>query len=196
MSMKSTGQLLLPLMSSQEDTRASLFPLPGSEKVRGITATSGRECLRQSRNSGPLGFLEKMLLGTSRWASIVCLLTWRHKATPAGHSLYQLVPLEQCTSETACGLLPTMTKTANLWAPSMQKWKRHRLLPTLTRHDVRHGATPERTQRMWEDSSRGADLPSTLRVLGVGDGGINPSWAEEYMGFPIGWTELEPSETP
>ena len=25
-------------------------------------------------------------------------------------------------------------------------------------------------------------------------GPINPEWAEWYMGFPIGWTELPPSE--
>jgi hypothetical protein len=27
-------------------------------------------------------------------------------------------------------------------------------------------------------------------------GPLNPEWCEWYMGFPIGWTELNPSETP
>ena len=27
-------------------------------------------------------------------------------------------------------------------------------------------------------------------------GQLNPTWVEWLMGFPIGWTDLEPSETP
>jgi hypothetical protein len=30
----------------------------------------------------------------------------------------------------------------------------------------------------------------------LGNGGLNPPWVEWLMGFPIGWTDLEPSETP
>jgi site-specific DNA-cytosine methylase len=72
-----------------------------------------------------------------------------------------------------------------------------RMMPTLTAHDVRGGAKPERSERMWESSARGLDLSSTLRaVFPESTGIINPSWGEGYMGFPTGWTELEPSVTP
>jgi hypothetical protein len=27
-------------------------------------------------------------------------------------------------------------------------------------------------------------------------GPLNPTWVEWLMGFPLGWTDLEPSETP
>jgi hypothetical protein len=71
------------------------------------------------------------------------------------------------------------------------------LLPTITRHDYRGGCKPERTARMRETSQRGLDLPSLIRLrFPESTGLLDPSWAEGHMGFPIGWTELPPSETP
>lgn len=70
------------------------------------------------------------------------------------------------------------------------------LLPTLCARGYRGGATPERTELMRQDSARGLDLPSELRQhFPETTGLINPSWAEGFMGFPIGWTDLNPSET-
>jgi hypothetical protein len=72
-----------------------------------------------------------------------------------------------------------------------------RMMPTLTAHDVRGGAKPERSEKMLESSARGLDLASTLRaVFPESTGIINPSWGEGYMGFPTGWTELTASATP
>jgi DNA (cytosine-5)-methyltransferase 1 len=70
--------------------------------------------------------------------------------------------------------------------------------PAADADQARHqgGCKPERTIRMWQGSSRGCDLPSTMRILYPESTGIiNPSWAEGFMGFPIGWTELDASET-
>lgn len=74
--------------------------------------------------------------------------------------------------------------------------KEYGLWPTLTRHDYRIGCKIERTARMRTISKRGLDLPSYLRLSGLGTGIINPAWAEEYMGYPTGWTALKPSEMP
>lgn len=75
-----------------EDTLASLSVWPGSEKARAMTAISGQRCLLASKNTDPVGLLEKMLLDTSLWASTVCYLTWKVKATPQGRLLFQLAP--------------------------------------------------------------------------------------------------------
>ena len=107
---KNFGELLT---SSPEDTHASLFPMPGDEKARKMTAISGRRCLGLSKASGPLGSLEKMLLGTSIWASTTCFLTWKPKGTPQGRISYQLVPSMPGTDETEFSLLPTPTAQDN-----------------------------------------------------------------------------------
>jgi len=57
-----------------------------------MTAISGRKCIGSWTSSGPLGCLERMLLGSSEWASTECFLTWRTAATPSGRLLFRLVP--------------------------------------------------------------------------------------------------------
>lgn len=82
-----------------EATHANLFPQPGNDVARKMTATSGRRCLELSKKSGPLGYLLKTLLATSRWASTLYLLTWKVKVTPARRSLFQLQASAPRTSE-------------------------------------------------------------------------------------------------
>lgn len=69
------------------------------------------------------------------------------------------------------------------------------LLPTLCARDYRYGSKRERTDRMRVTSSRGLDLPAELRYRGW-NVAVRPDGAETFMGFPVGWTELDPSETP
>jgi hypothetical protein len=40
-----------------------------------------------------------------------------------------------------------------------------------------------------------ANLPEAM-VEATGGGSLNPTWVEWLMGFPLGWTDLEPSATP
>ena len=83
-----------------------------------MTATSGRRCIGSWTSSGPLGCLERTLLGSSTWGSTECFLTWRAAATPSGRLLFRLVPSMPRTAvkdysssdiETAMGLCPTAT---------------------------------------------------------------------------------------
>ncbi len=126
-----------------------------------------------------------------------CIVTWTTWDTPWGALRYKPRYSALTTSEIAIGLWPTLTSTANLFAPSMQKWPRHRsLLPTLTAHDYRGGAKPERTAKMRETSKRGTDLVTTLREHYGGTGRINPSWAAAFMGYPIEWAQCAASAMP
>lgn len=46
-------------------------------------------------------------------------------------------------------------------------------------------------------SQAGRDtIPGRLVEERGSDGVLNPEWVEWLMGFPIGWTDVEPSETP
>jgi len=96
----------LPLFSP-EAFPASPFPVPGNEKARKMTVTSGLKCLESYQKQGPLGLLAKMLVGSSTWDSMNVFLIWKLKATKCNHLLYQLAPKTPRTDGTGCGLLHT-----------------------------------------------------------------------------------------
>lgn len=90
-----------------EDTLASLSATPGSEKARKTTAISGRSFAKSLPISGPLGVCLKMLLGTLRWASTRCFLTWKAKDTPQSRLIFQLAQSTPRTSGAECGFWHT-----------------------------------------------------------------------------------------
>jgi hypothetical protein len=103
------------------DSLVSRSPVLESSEVRTTPAISGRKCLDLSGNAGPLGLLEKMLLGSSDWAWTKYSLTWQPKATPQGRLIFQLARLAPRTFDNGSGLLHTPTAQANQMAPSMRE---------------------------------------------------------------------------
>ena len=69
------GQISLFSAEASRD-HANHLVLPGSNEARKMTATSGQKWLGLSRNSGPLGSLEKMLLESLEWHSPIFFLNW------------------------------------------------------------------------------------------------------------------------
>lgn len=119
--------------------------------------------------------------------------TWPRSGMTRSGIAYQLATLAPITSEIESGSLPTLLagNQSMSGGPTNSRKKWAAMLPTLCARDYRGGATPERTKAMQAQSSRDLDLPSVLRLLfPESTASINPSWAEGYMGFPIGWTEL------
>jgi hypothetical protein len=62
-----------------------------------------------------------------------------------------------------------------------------RLWPTPSANEDAAGTPNGKMQKM---------LGNHPDVRGSGDGSLNPTWVEWLMGFPLGWTALEPSEMP
>src|SRR6185437_3380729 len=54
--------------------------------------------------------------------------------------------------------------------------------------------TPAATD--WKGSSKMGQRRGQLSEAAALGGQLNPTWVEWLMGFPLGWTDLEPSETP
>ena len=73
--------------------------------------------------------------------------------------------------------------------PTLQKSFRRRPLkvPTSTARDYRSPGLPEKRQARMD-----ARAQPLTEVVG---GQLNPDWVEWLMGWPIGWTDLEPLET-
>ena len=102
-----------------EASLVSHSPKRESSKLKTTPDISGRKCLELSGNSGPLGCVEKMLLGSCDWAWTKYSLTWKAKATPRGRLIFQLARQAHPTSDNDYGLLHTPTAKANQTSPSM-----------------------------------------------------------------------------
>lgn len=90
-----------------EDSLASHSLLPGSSGAREMTATSGRKWLGLSKNSGPLGLLEKMLLESLGWHSPIYYLSWKPVDIGQGHFIFRLAESEPDTTDTGLRLWAT-----------------------------------------------------------------------------------------
>ena len=157
----------------QEDFLASRSLRPGSEEARKMTVTSGRKCCELYRKSGPIGLLVKTLLVSSAWRSTRCFLTWKTSATPARRLLFRLVPSTPRTEETGSQLLPTIRASDSKGCGKFGS------------KSANHGLKKKYL------------TGTVISLYQIGHGGIlNPTWAEWFMGFPIGWTELNASGTP
>ena len=157
----STHSILLPA-----DSRASPTPALVSSSEREILATSGLKLAESLSFPGPLGSLAKTLLGSYRWGSTMCSMTWKHSVTPRGRLVYRLVPSAPRIDANGCSLLPTPSGVSS--------------------HGKNHvvGRLDE-----WGGSSnpfRGTPL-GRIRCA---------SFEEWMMGMPMGLTALMPSEMP
>jgi hypothetical protein len=181
--------------SSDQSTlfaEASLSPARTSALPARAPASTG---IAQAYGESSPVLLAKFDPATSSWrTSQLCLdgelsefsETWPRSGMTRSGTAYRLPPLVPLTAGTESGLLPTPTETANMLAPSMQKWPAHRnLVATPTSRDWRSGKASQATL---EKNSR----PLSEQI----GGSLNPTWVEWLMGFPLGWTAFEPSEMP
>ena len=134
-----------------------------------MTVSSGLKCSGSLRNSGPLGCLVKMCLGSSIWHSTRCFLTWKEQATPRRRLLYRLAVSMPRTDGTEWQFWPT---------PMASSW----------------GGTGHRMilQKMRD---RGMITEEERRALASGNGAekINPELVEWMMGYCQAFTQLLPT---
>jgi hypothetical protein len=206
------------LISSAAGFHASRGPLPGSNEAQKMTVTSGRSWLPLLKSYGLDGSLGKMCeaLLTRNWASSAAFLTWKASAIKPSHLLFQLAPSMPRTDATGSGLwltprasdigkgesnetftkrmgdrsenvaqsLPAQVNNPKTW-PKM--W------PTPTAHLHKEGGYPaeytRNTPTLTAEATQSEGKPHS-------SGSLNPAWVEWLMGFPQGWTDLKPSETP
>ena len=190
-----------------EDSPASRSQQPGSAEARQMTVTSGLRCLELSKKSGPLGSLEKMLLESSAWRSTIFFLTWKTSATKQGRLYFRLVPSMHRIGGTGLQLWPTpKASDCKGSGPLGSKSAEHDLkkgnlkgvvmYPTPTTGAGLCGGTGS-YQNLKALENAGKITEEERRSIATGNGGqLNPTWVEWLMGFPLGWTDLNASETP
>ena len=171
MSEQVEGQLTL----FPADSPASRSPLPGSKEARKMTATSGQKWLGLSKNSGPLGLLEKMLLESLEWHSPIFYLNWKPVGIRQGHFLFQLALSEPGTDVTEWQSWPTPTAadsyTDKMKSSQQKEGSRHsvnlsstvKMWDTPNTMDYLPQRSPEALKRQAEGNRKGRKRPANLR---------------------------------
>lgn len=200
--------------SSAEDSPASQLAMQENAKEIEIPDGCGQNYCESLMTSDPLGYLEKTLKDSLPLDSTRCLATWKILVTPLGRSVYRLAPSGRRTEENGYLLLPTILKsdatsgaifgkedtyrtTKNNTLRRVNKSGKDgsvnlgrliRLLPTLTARDYK-GATKQRIEQGNPKFALDCELQMNGMIL-------QPAFAEAFMGFPHGWTELNALATP
>ena len=217
--MKDLKQMdFFPSTSSLADTLANLSPSQVEKKVKKIQDTSGQSILDLSKNSDQLGSLEKMLVDTLNLVSTPYSRTWKVKVTPQGRLVFQLRASVRTTKESESGLwrtpdnmaggsnLPGIKKAldeGHLKRPSGQQIqirledqvREERLWPTPAAHEGRLGYQRSDTGKKGTQKSLTTQVIDKEGGRKKTTGQLNPTWVEWLMGYPIGWTDLNVSET-
>jgi hypothetical protein len=196
---------------------AAAFPAKTSvspERARALAASA----VAYGRSSPEL--LAKYDRATSSWrTSQLCLdgelsefsETWPRSGLMRNGIAYQLAPLVRLTDAIGSGLLPTPTEGdgkasgsrntessnahpgISLTDAVRQDGGRGRMWQTPRASDGEKMSTLSIRRRL---AGRSPDsLPDQIRAQ-TGSGSLNPTWVEWLMGFPLGWTDCEPSATP
>lgn len=179
-----------------EDSLVNLTVKPGSEKAKQMTATSGRNIAALLRNSDPLLSLVKMCLASEQLFSMTCYLTWKTINTPGKRLLFRLAPSVRRTSGKgslySAGMWPTpKAGDADFSTPRTSG----RPIEKVTHLQTAVKFWPTPTANSYTGAGHQGRQGGKNLQTAVG-GKLNPQWVEWLMGFPVGWTDLEASETP
>lgn len=128
----------------------------------------------------------------SKASGLECGFTWHESSV-------KFDPVTRSWKTRQCSLLAGLDEFSETWPkwgmmrdgecwelPKLERNTKENesgLLPTPTKHNSKEGAHPSEYNR---------NTPTLATHAG---GKINPEWTEWLMGWPIKWTDLQPSET-
>lgn len=197
-------------MSEQGYKQLMLFPAdsPASPSVwleskrgKGTIVTSGRRCSELSASCARVAssvktYLESSALPPGRWLRIWSVQAITSSCSILKLRLSELGTEDQGYSSSASQMWPTPTARDCKGANSMEHLTQPKM-PGNSHHvcqlanAVKLFTTPCAADAQ---GSHGGNNCRSLRTDVAGQ--LNPTWCEWLMGFPIGWTELNASETP
>ena len=197
-----SGQACEQLTFSLGDSPASPSPWLESRREKGMIVTSGRRCSGLSENCARVAlsvrtYLESSRLPPGRWSRI-----WSVLAITSQCSILRLRLSERGTddqeysSSESTKLFPTPKASDSKGSgPAGSKSAEHDLARGNLRGVVLYATPCARDYRTGQ--RKRYENPERMNALNDQIGGqLNPTWTEWLMGFPIGWTELNASETP
>lgn len=183
---KSKRQILLftdiESTSLQEDRHVRPQVRPGKDEVQRMPVGYGPNILELCEKSPLPGSLLKTLITSSTWGSTRFSMTWQAKVISANRFLFLLRRSGQGTIGLDFGSLVL---------------KATHMIPTPTASDHIERKCTNKGASAGElnfETNKSVSLDRWFRKA-YGKA-LTPEFSEVLMGFPIGWTELRPSEMP
>lgn len=152
------------------DSPASHFPWLESKKVKGMTATFGLKCSELSESLRRVGYSVRTYLESCELPPGTWSRTWSAKAMTSRCLILKLRLSARSTGENGSRLLPTPVATD--WKGGARRRDGSLQMSNLPEYLLSY--CDRQTRCIYED----------------------PRFLEQLMGYPIGWTELDASETP
>ena len=186
------------LVSSPQGIPASHSHSPGSDWARKMTATYGRRLSACLPNSGPPSSWVRTLLGTSRWGSMLCYLTWKKSVTPHGRLLFRLVPSAPHTAGIGSGFWGTPTTRDYKDTGDMTNVPENGLLGRQVLNDARMWPTPRASENELRSNGRTPSQEAGKHGLYLSSEAgqtssmkLNSAWVSRMMGYPDDWLTLD-----
>ncbi len=106
------------------------------------------------------------------------------------------------TTETEYGFLPTRTQSRQKTRTQTKQTKDTSVkYPTPTASDIEGGTAPDvqmKNGHFYRENKKGerwgVKLRDAVSIKRKPGGRLNPEFVEFLMGYPMGWTEIEPKE--
>ena len=182
------GAAVLTWCQEASRARTSAWPEKAQESTEPVAA-----CGATWRGS-----LARFDPATSSWRTVQPSLledlgessvTWPRSGMTAAGQCWELPTLGRRINETGSGLWPTPTVCGNYNRKGLSKTSGDGLATAVLKC-----ATP--TARDWKSGKASqATMERNSRPLSEQIGGsLNPAWVEWLMGWPLGWTDLNPLE--
>ncbi len=125
--------------------------------------------------------------------STECLRTLPRAGSMRSGTIFQRQPLAPLTDGIGSGLLPTPTTQDAANNGGSAQFQRNSL--PLNAVAAERYATPQARDYRTGERHRFDNPERTQNLNDQIGGSLNPTWVEWLMGFPLGWTALEPSAT-
>lgn len=160
--------------SSPAAARAKTHQSPANAEARRETVISGRKWLPLLKDSDLLGLFTRTLLTSPEWYSTSGTPIWKCSGIKQGHLIFRLLVSGYQRWNGTSGLLPRLL--ASDWKGTCRR--------------------AFRDSPRWDRKiASGGRLTMALRDNYESPAHLNPSYCELLKGFPLGWTELDVSET-
>jgi len=200
----STGETLFDLTLYVVDTPANHLATQASAEAKMTHATYGLRLETPLANYDPATQSWKMYGDTYLWGDSPLLESLPISGMTRNGELYQQHPWVPITGATVSLSWPTPTTQDHIERKSTQQTlgSMHsvglgdavRMWPTPTARDATGTDSPSDRKRHTPCLPAEVHIHSGTKSQQTGK--LNPTWVEWLMGFPLGWTDLEDSETP